>query len=831
MTFHPLASWFNRTPFALKFAIVGLAIAGPLLLASGITVASWHAQVQGLKAVGAALERADQIRTLVVSVAHHRGLTATVLAGGETARGLLVKEQGVLLPQFDRALALLGNVGAGARARAGSTTLHDAPGLRRELQTLMQLPADIAPADNFQRHSALISVLLSASARLGQGLASPAAQATENDIVFVRLPMLIEELGRLRGWGSAILTQQNAPPGTMQAYFLYAGAVARRLEIMRADPATLARLDRLHGGLGQPMQEVLAQAESFLRQSMAALQKPAGDDSNGARHFAFGTTVINQLAAVNENLVSVQRMNTGAALATAERARLLAGLGLAAALLLLLWVYREFSRSTVLRLQELGAAAQLLARSDFDQPIAVDGRDEIAQLGQAMDQARLLLRDAVAEKAHGLAAQHADRAKTDFLARWSHDLRTPLNAVLGFAEVLEGRPGTRLSDAQRADLQQIRRAGAHLLRLVNDVLDITRIETRQLEVQLDAHGLRDAIADALALLQPEADAAAVSIHLHTSSLQGSDRVLADRTRLLQVLVNLVGNAVKFNHPGGRVDVHLRNEGQALCVEVADTGPGIALAAQSRLFMPFERLEAGEQQIPGSGLGLALSQQLAGLMGGQITLASAAGQGSRFTLCLPRASAGYPAGRAVAPAAPAHAHAHARAPAPATAHEHASTQAQAIAMPPGRVAYVEDDPVNALLVREMLAGVAGLQLAVFITAADALAAAEGGASFDLWLIDKQLPDSHGVALLGQLMALAQARSQPAPRAVMLSADALPSSVAPALAAGFLDYWTKPVALHSLRQGVALHLGRARAEAVAARRPAGLATITGSGEPPT
>ncbi len=657
---HPVVHWFTDTRFALKFAVVGLAIAGPLLVVCGVLVATLHGRVQHLQASEAALVTADHIRTLALSIGRHRGLSATVLAGGESASGLLVAEQAFMLPQFDRVAALL------AAGGLGSTTLPDAARLRQALTELTQMPRALEARQNFERHDAIVNALLAASARLGRGLALPEHNAIENDMVFVQLPLLMEELGRQRGWGTALLTLQQAEPQALQAYLLYAGASARRLELMRADPATLVRLDRLHGGLERPLQEVLEQAQGFWQRSVAAVQQLAPDDEAGRRHFADGTAVIDQMAAVNETLVAVRRMHTDKALAHAERARAGALAALGVVLLLLLWLYREFSRSTVLRLQALGRAARGLAGSDFDQPIVVEGRDEIAQLGQAMDEARLRLRQALAERARGLAAEQADEAKTEFLARWSHDLRTPLNAVLGFADLLERRPGPRLDEAQRADLEQIRQAGQHLLRLVNDVLDITRVDAGAIRQPLAAHRRRDAAADAV--VPPPAGAAA----------------------------------------------------------------------------------------------------------------------------------------------------------------------GAKAMPPGRVAYVEDDPVNVLLVREMLSAVPGLVLSVYGTVAEATAAAEAGAGFDLWLVDKQLPDGDGVGLLAQLRVAARVHGLPPPRAVMLSADALPGSVAPALAAGFLDYWTKPVALQRLREGVALHLARARAEAAVPAGPAGpagLATIAGSGEPPT
>lgn len=830
-----LARWFYRTPFALKFAVVGLAIAGPLLVTAGVALASFHGQVRDFKAVEAALVKADLIRTLVISIARHRGLSASVLAGGEDVSSQLVDEQRNMLPQFDAVLAQLN----GPTLR--SIGLPDPAGLKADLQLLTQLPMGMSTAENFERHNAVVSALLGASARLGQGLALAPAQATENDVVFVRLPMLLEELGRQRGWGSAILTQQQASPEDTQTYLLYAGATARRLELLRADPATLARLDRLHGGLGQPMQDALLDAEGFFQRSLRAVAQPRGDDEAGRRHFADGTATIELLANVNQTLVAARRAAAEAALHRARTARAVAMAGLLAALGLLLLLYREFSRSTVGRLQALGQSTRHLAASDFDRPIGVEGSDEIAQLGQALEAARLQLRNAVAERARGLAAQQADRAKTEFLARWSHDLRTPLNAVLGFADLIEGRPGARLSEAQRLDLQRIRQAGQHLLRLVNDVLDITRIEASEVELHLAAHDLREATIETLALLQPQAEAAAVSLRLQAAApwpapdapdsppaaYGSTPRVLADRTRLLQVLGHLLGNAIRYNRPGGQVEVKLRQRPEAWGVEVLDTGPGLGAERLATLFEPFG--QPGSDARAGSGLGLPLSRRLARLMGGDIEVATAPGEGSAFTLWLQAAPVHLPV---QPPLDPLGTGAH-----PGLPQDAGETRAAGAAMalrdlPGGRLAYVEDDPVNALLVREMLAGVPGLELQVFDTAAAALAAAAAGARFDLWLVDKQLPDGDGVQLLGQLNALAAAAGQPPLHAVMLSADALPGSVAPARAAGFVAYWTKPVALHTLRQGVAAELGK-----VGSSRPApppgpsgaGLATISGSGEP--
>lgn len=798
MKLSALTHWFYRTPFALKFAVVGLAVAGPLLVVSGIALGAFHTQVRSMQAVESALVKADLIRTLTISIARHRGLSATVLAGGEDVSRLLVDEQNHMLPLLDRVLDELN----GKTLQA--IGLPDPEGLRLELQALAQLPTDERPAENFERHNAVIAALLGASARLGQGLALDPEHATENDAVFVRLPLLIEELGRLRGWGSAILTTQQASPQALQSYLVYAGAVTRRLELLRADPATLSRLDQLHGGLGQPMRDALREAEGFMQRSLQAVQEPPDDDDAGKRHFADGTAVIELLANVNETLGAARRGSTELALGQAKRARNLTLLGLLCTLGILLVLYREFARTTVQRLQALKQATGRLASSDFEQPIAVEGLDEIAQLGQALDAARAQLREALAEKARGLAAQQADQAKTAFMARWSHDLRTPLNAVLGFADLIESRAENKLSEAQRQDLQRIRQAGRHLLRLVNDVLDITRMEASRIELNLAACELHEAAREIIELLQPQAEHAAVALRLVAAQPPARALVLADHTRLLQVLGHLVVNAIRYNRPGGRVEILLRHRGSEYGLEVSDTGSGLAPERVANLFDAFRTGSSGS-----SGLGLPLSQKLAQRMGGRIEVHSEPGQGSRFTLWLPQAKAIEP--RSVSETA-----------------QHAAMPAVA-----GSIAYVEDEPVNALLVREMLAGVPGLSLQVFDRTEAARAAVKAGAAFDLWLLDKQLPDGDGVSLYLELKTLAAERGLPPPHAVMLSADALPESVSKALAAGFADYWTKPVALAALRSGVVRELLRSAA-ATGQRSPpggqeAGLATIGGSGEP--
>jgi signal transduction histidine kinase len=215
----------------------------------------------------------------------------------------------------------------------------------------------------------------------------------------------------------------------------------------------------------------------------------------------------------------------------------------------------------------------------------------------------------------------------------SHELRTPLNAILGFGQLLElelAAPGPR------AKVQQVLTAGQHLLALINDMLDLARIEAGQVAVGTESVALQPLAAECVALLRPQADARALAL----SVPPGDDarRVLADRTRLRQVLLNLLSNAVKYDRPGGTVTVRIDDEGACWRIGVTDTGPGLDEHQRARLFVPFERLDAGRGPVEGTGIGLALSRRLVELMGGRIGVDSTPGQGSCFWVDLPKAPA-------------------------------------------------------------------------------------------------------------------------------------------------------------------------------------------------
>lgn len=378
-------------------------------------------------------------------------------------------------------------------------------------------------------------------------------------------------------------------------------------------------------------------------------------------------------------------------------------------------------------------------------------------------------------------AERANRAKSEFLSRMSHELRTPLNAVQGFAQLIEGQAEAN-GDAVLAErAQYIQRGGRHLLALINDVLDLARIEAGALPLQLQVMALEPTLAHARHLLEPLARARHVQLWRPQplAPQQAPTLVRADPTRLRQVLLNLLANAIKYNRRGGQVRVDLRVDGSAspgqVRLEVTDTGPGLAPAQCARLFQAFERLDAEHDATEGAGIGLALTKVLVEAMQGRIGVTSRIGQGSTFWVELPRVESERVAVRAQAavldpdPVLPARADGR-----------------------PWRVLYVEDNPVNQLLMEGMLARLPGLELRLVAAPGAALVLVREWLP-DLLLLDVQLPEMNGCELLQRLRADARLAAVPA---AAVSANAMADDLRQASAAGFERYLTKPLQLHEL-----------------------------------
>ncbi len=358
-------------------------------------------------------------------------------------------------------------------------------------------------------------------------------------------------------------------------------------------------------------------------------------------------------------------------------------------------------------------------------------------------------------------AERASQAKSEFLSRMSHELRTPLNAIIGFAQLL-GIARPPLPASQREQVRQIETAGWHLLELINEVLDLSRIEAGAMTVSLETLELQPIVAEALALVRTQAAERGIALHDHSGS---GVWVRADRRRLLQVLGNLLSNAVKYNRAQGSVTVAVQRRGDRIVLTVTDTGRGFTAEQLQQLYQPFTRFGAEGEAISGTGIGLVITRRLVELMDGTLQVDSQPGAGSIFGVELPAA------------------------PAPAAAGTHAAAAPSAAERRSDglRLLYVEDNPSNLALFEQLMALRPGATLS---TARDGLAGLALARSLqpDLAVVDIDLPGIDGVELCRRL------RADPATRAlplIALSANALPADIARARAAGFDDYLTKPL----------------------------------------
>jgi PAS domain S-box-containing protein len=366
------------------------------------------------------------------------------------------------------------------------------------------------------------------------------------------------------------------------------------------------------------------------------------------------------------------------------------------------------------------------------------------------------------------AAEAASRAKSEFLSRMSHELRTPLNAVLGFAQLLELDP---LAPAQEDAVAHILKGGRHLLDLINEVLDISRIEAGDLALSAEAVHTTEIVQEAVDLIRPLAEQHDIQLVIAGA---GCDcYIFADRQRVKQILLNLLSNAVKYNRPRGTIAVSCEQSSETwVDIAVADTGPGVPAERMGLLFTPFERLGAEHTGVEGTGIGLALSQRLAAAMGGTLEATSTLGKGSTFTVRLPKVEG------------------------PLERYERLNLvvdQPEPVAAARERaILYIEDNLSNLKLVERVLAQRGELKV---------IAAMQGRLGLELArehqpvlvLLDLHLPDMEGEQVLQRL------RDDPATAAipvVIVSADATHGQVQRLLTAGAFAYLTKPIDVREL-----------------------------------
>lgn len=359
-------------------------------------------------------------------------------------------------------------------------------------------------------------------------------------------------------------------------------------------------------------------------------------------------------------------------------------------------------------------------------------------------------------------AEQANKAKSEFLSSMSHELRTPMNAILGFGQLLEIEANINTDQADYVG--EILKAGRHLLELINEVLDLSKIESGTMNLSMELLSCAELVDESVALVKPIAQAQGITINDITV---GAYAIRADHTRFKQVLLNLLSNAIKYNRPQGEVRIRADVENGQVRLKISDTGYGIPAARRQELFLPFSRLGAEESDIEGTGVGLTISRRLMNMMGGTVDMESQEGQGSTFWIEIPEVvseqlSQSNDLGQAMETGTTVGEYRH-------------------------RVLYIEDNPANLRLVSQILEKRSKVELITAFTPELGLELASAHHP-ELILLDINLPDMDGYQVLSVLRSLDAVKNTPV---IAISANATSRDIERGIAAGFDAYITKPI----------------------------------------